>query len=137
MAVDDMDLDELDLFKNLDRKERAVVRTLGTTIRIDAGRVVAEEGMIGRQFAVVLDGLLEVTRSGEHVALLSAGECVGEISLMLGHGATATATVTTAVPSTVWVLDRNEFAQLCELVPGAFQRISDVALHRAFANASH
>ncbi len=131
-----MELGELDLFRNLDRKERAVLRSLGTEVSIDAGRTVTEEGTTGRQFAVVVDGLLEVTRGGELVALLSAGDCVGEIALMLGHGAAATATVTAAVPSKVWVLDRNEFSQLCELVPEAFHRICELALQRTLANAT-
>lgn len=127
---------DLDLFARSDRKARALLRTLGTEVPVDAGRVVVEEGSIGRQFAMVLEGLLEVTRDGEHVAFVSAGECVGEITLLLGHGTTTTATVTAVMPSALWVLDRNEFAQLCEHVPDAFARVSQVALHRTLANAS-
>ena len=65
-----------------------------TPVRVRAGEVLVREGARNRQFVLLQEGTLRVTRGGEQVAELGAGDFVGELSL-LGDG-TATATVTTA-----------------------------------------
>ena len=86
----------------LDRLE-----TLMTPVRVRAGQVLVRQGARNRQFVLVQEGTLRVTRAGSPVAELGAGDFVGELSL-LGDG-TATATVTTVTDAVVWVSTSAEF----------------------------
>ena len=85
----------------------ARLETLMTPVRVQAGQVLVREGARNRQFVLLQEGTLRVTRAGRQVAELSAGDFVGELSL-LGDG-TATATVTTATDAVVWVSTSAEF----------------------------
>ena len=85
----------------------AELETLMTPVRVPAGQVLVREGVRNRQFVLLQEGTLRVTRSGREVAELGAGEFVGELSL-LGDG-TATATVTTVTDAVVWVSTSAEF----------------------------
>ena len=86
----------------------ARLETLMTPVRVPAGRVLVREGARNRQFVLLQDGTLSVTRGGAPVAELGAGDFVGELSL-LGDG-TATATVTTLTDAVVWVSTSAEFS---------------------------
>ena len=96
----------------LDRLE-----TLMTPVRVPAGRVLVREGARNRQFVLLQEGTLEVTRDGRLVAELGAGDFVGEVSL-LGDG-TATATVTTSTDVVVWVSTSAEFGGVLRSTLGA------------------
>ena len=85
----------------------ARLETLMTPVSVRAGEVLVREGARNRQFVLVQEGTLRVSKDGAQVAELGAGEFVGELSL-LGDG-TATATVTTATDAVVWVSTSAEF----------------------------
>ena len=85
----------------------ARLETLMTPVRVRAGQVLVRQGARNRQFVLVQEGTLRVTRDGAQVAELGAGDFVGEVSL-LGDG-TATATVTTVTEAVVWVSTSAEF----------------------------
>ncbi len=85
----------------------ARLETLMTPVRVAAGQVLVREGARNRQFVLVQEGTLRVTKDGQPVAELGAGDFVGELSL-LGDG-TATATVTTTTDAVVWVSTSAEF----------------------------
>ena len=86
----------------------ARLETLMTPVRVPAGRELVRQGTRNRQFVLVQEGTLQVTRDGRQVAELGAGDFVGELSL-LGDG-TATATVTTVTDTVVWVSTSAEFS---------------------------
>ena len=94
----------------------ARLETLMTPVRVPAGQVLVREGARNRQFVLLQEGTLRVTRAGTQVAELGAGEFVGELSL-LGDG-TATATVTTVTDATVWVSTSAEFDGVLHSVLG-------------------
>ena len=80
---------------------------LMTSVRVPAGEVLVREGARNRQFVLVEQGTVQVTRDGQDIAQLGAGEFVGELSL-LGDG-TATATVTTLTDVVARVSSPAEF----------------------------
>jgi CRP-like cAMP-binding protein len=93
---------------------------LMTAVRVPAGEVLVRQGARNRQFVLVEEGTVQVTRDGEEIARLGAGEFVGELSL-LGDG-TATATVTTVTDVVARVSTSAEFdALLHSAVGGAIQ----------------
>jgi CRP-like cAMP-binding protein len=124
------------MFEDCGRRERTVISRLGTTVTIEPGQRLSTEGARGRQFAVVLDGELVVTRGGTRVATLSEGDCVGEIALLDGRNAKATATVEALVASTVWALSPAEFDELVDAVPRVAARLNHLGLTRAAHNAA-
>ena len=121
----------LPLFEGCGRRERTVASRVGTPVTVGAGQRLSTQGTAGRQFAVVLDGKLEVTRDGRHVATLRPGDCVGEIALLTGPGSRASATVEAIATSRVWVLSRSEFDELVYAVPRIANRLNQLASTRA------
>lgn len=97
----------------LDGAPAAVVERLGsymTAFRLPAGHVLVAEGRRNTQFVLIESGSVEVTRDGESVARLGAGDFVGELSL-LGDGI-ANATVTTTTEVDGYVSTSAEFTEL-------------------------
>ena len=56
----------------------ARLETLMTPVRVRAGEVLVREGARNRQFVLLQEGTLRVTRDGRQVAELGAGDFVGE-----------------------------------------------------------
>lgn len=97
----------------LDGASDAVVDRLGsfmTPVSIPAARVLMSEGRRNEQFVLIESGTVSVTRDGELLAQLGAGDFLGELSL-LGNGR-ANATVTTTTPVTAYVSSSREFEAL-------------------------
>ena len=118
------------LFDNLTRRERAIALRFGTMITLPRGRLITRQGDFGRQFAVVASGELSVQRDGVEIAVLRAGDCVGEIALMAGPRARHTATVEVIGTAEVLVLSPPEFDELCAVVPRVATRIGRIGVRR-------
>ncbi len=125
---------QISLFEGCGRRERSVLRRLGTTVTVEAERRLSTQGDAGRQFAIVLDGELEVVRDERVVATLHAGDCVGEIALLTGPRTPATATVEARTTTTVWVLSSKEFDDMVRELPRVADRLSHIGLTRAVSN---
>jgi len=93
-----------------------VIAQLATHLEAPAGEVLTREGEEGREFIVLLDGEVEVTRGGQVIATLGPGSHFGEIAL-IAHGP-RTATVTATTPVTVEAIGRSGFALALAEVPG-------------------
>ena len=87
-----------------------------TPVTLPAGYVLVSEGARNSQFVLIEEGTVEVTRGGERVAELGAGDFVGELSL-LGDGR-ANATVTTTTQVEAYVSSSVEFDALLRSVVG-------------------
>ena len=109
-------------------RERRVLARLATVIDVPAGRVLTREGDPGREFALILAGTAEVTRNGQSVAALGAGDQFGEISLL--DGVARTATVRAATPMVLAVVGAGDFAELLAQVPSLARRVHADAAHR-------
>jgi CRP-like cAMP-binding protein len=113
MGTGDVKLDLLrtvPLFADLGRKELEAVGRLADTVDVPADKVLMREGQSGAEMFVIASGSVIVERDGREVARLGQGKVVGEIAL-LSEGP-RTATVTTAEPSTLFVLGHREFHTL-------------------------
>jgi CRP-like cAMP-binding protein len=103
-------LTRVPLFARLDAKALAQVATMVDEVDVDAGTVLMTEGRSGREFFVIVDGSVQVTRGGQDVRLLGPGDFLGEIALIDNGPRTATATATTACR--LLVLAHREFDSL-------------------------
>ena len=91
--------------------------SLMTAVRVPAGQVLIVEGAVNRQFVLVEQGRLRVSRHGELVAELGPGEFVGELSLLADRRATAT--VTAATDLHAYVSSSAEFGGLLRTALGS------------------
>lgn len=80
-------------------------------VTVPAGVTLTEQGAPARQVVLVLDGTVEVVRDGAVVAVLSAGDVLGEISV-LGAAPAQTATAITTTPCRLAVATADRLGRL-------------------------
>ena len=98
------------LFESLSRKELVELARVSEDLEVPPGKVLCKEGEIGREFFVIVDGEVDVTRNGRRVATRTGGEFFGEIALL--EETRRTATVTAKTPLRFFVLTRSDFRRL-------------------------
>ena len=117
----DEQLAAVPLFEGLSKKQLSQISSLMTPLDIAAGRVLAHQGDIGREFMILLEGEIEVARDGKVIAVRGAGDYVGEIALLDERPRTATLTASTDI--VVEVLNRAEFSSLLAEEPELSRQI--------------
>lgn len=131
-------LAELELFADSNDAELQAAAGLLTPVRVLGGTLLMRERSIGREFFVVADGGVGVSRDRddgtEMLAVLGPGAVLGEMSLL--HGTPRSATATTLVPTTVYAASAREFVSLLDAVPAAAERIIEAATSRSITNAA-
>lgn len=115
-------LAEVPLFAACSKKEIAQISRLMTTVPVGAGHVLTEQGHLGHEFVVILEGEASVTRDGHEVRRLGPGDHFGEIAL-LDDDHLRTATVVAETDMEIEVLDRREFTRLVEEHPSICRRL--------------
>jgi CRP-like cAMP-binding protein len=116
------------LFEQCSRAELALLAKTATAVHVEADKVLAREGEIGREFFVIVSGRVEATRSGVRLAKLFAGDFFGEMSLV--DRQRRTATVTTSEPTELMVLTRQQFLSVIDAMPSVDRKIIAVLAHR-------
>jgi CRP-like cAMP-binding protein len=109
------------LFSACSKKELEAVRRASDELTLPAGRVLCEQGKVGREAFIIVGGTAEVRRNDRKVATLGPGDYVGELAL-LDHGP-RTATVTAQTELDVLVLGAREFAALVDQVPAIAHKL--------------
>lgn len=129
-------LAELDALAGCTRTELKNAARYLTLLHIPAGEIILRQDTPGREFLIVADGQLTVTRRDAatvHVLnVVSSGDVVGEMSLL--HKAPRSATVTTLTPAKVYAGSAQEFFAFLDAVPAAAQRIVSTAAARQRTN---
>ena len=80
-----------------------------------AGKVLVEEGRIGQEFFIIVDGTAKVTRNGQKVATLGPGSHFGELALL--DRRPRSASVISESDLDVLVMSQRQFNGLLESVP--------------------
>ena len=109
------------LFADLSRKELIQLARLTDDAEVPDGKVLCREGDLGREFFVLVEGSVDVTKKGRRVATLGAGDFVGEISLL--ETTPRTATVTAKTPLRFFVLTPKDFRQVVEENPSVERKV--------------
>jgi CRP-like cAMP-binding protein/GNAT superfamily N-acetyltransferase len=91
----------LALFHGLDDEQVRRLANGCRVVRFNPGDLIIEEGGSDAAFYLLLHGRVEVRREGLAIGTVTAGECLGEMSLLTGqpHSATAVATMPTETAS--------------------------------------
>jgi CRP/FNR family cyclic AMP-dependent transcriptional regulator len=114
-------LAEVPLFANCTKKELSRIASLADRVRVEAGRVLTEEGKPGKEFFVVEEGSARVTVRGKKRATLGPGDFFGEMAL-LDQGPRS-ATVASEGPMSLYVIGQREFIRLLDEVPFVARRV--------------
>ena len=102
--------------------------------RVGTGRVLLHEGGADRQFLIIVEGEVGVSRyRGTPLAVLSPGDFVGEMAMLTGEPRSAT--VTALTPLEILVCNGGEFGALMERVPSIKEKLVAAAASRMTANA--
>ena len=104
------------LFSALSKHELAELAKATEDLEVEEGKVLTREGDLGREFFVIVDGDVSVTRDGSEIRRLGPGDFFGEIALIYDN-ARRTATVTATSPLRFFVLTRQSFRSLLEHQP--------------------
>jgi CRP/FNR family transcriptional regulator, cyclic AMP receptor protein len=117
------------LFRNLSRSDLIELAKVTEDMEVEEGKVLAREGEIGREFFVIIDGEVAVTRDGAELRRLSSGDFFGEIAL-IWDSARRTATVTAASPLRFFVLTRQSFRSLMSRYPAIEEKVLEALEER-------
>ncbi len=109
------------LFSACNNKELGKVAKAGDEITMTAGTLIVDQGQMGREAFVVLDGEVSVKRNGRKVTTLGVGDVVGELSL-LDHGP-RTATVVCETDCTLLVIEQRRFLGVLDDVPAISHKL--------------
>ena len=109
-------LAEIPLFSALSKKDLQRIAKASNEVILDAGTVLAEQGDMGREAFVIVEGTATVSRNGRKVGAVGPGDAVGELSL-LDHGP-RTARVVADTELTALVQSARQPAGVTEDVPG-------------------
>ena len=109
------------LFEGLSRKELVQLARLSDDVEVRKGTVLCKEGTPGREFFVLVDGKVDVSRKGRRVTTLGGGDFVGEISLL--EQSPRTATVTAKTPVRFFVLTARDFRHVVDQFPSVERKI--------------
>lgn len=114
-------LAELPLFSAFTSRELSRVAAVARRVDAEQGDVLATEGRPGRLFYVIERGSARVLVGDREVATLGVGESFGELAL-LDQGPRS-ATVVAREPTSLYVIDADDFAKLLEDVPFLTRKI--------------
>jgi CRP-like cAMP-binding protein len=118
-------------FQDLSRKELVQLARMTEDLEVDEGKVLTREGQSGREFFVIVDGEVSVTKNDTEVRKLSDGDFFGEIALL--EDRPRTATVTAATPVRFFVLTRQSFRSLLERQPELEEKVMQALEERVRA----
>ena len=90
-------LAEVPLFSSLSKKEIRQISQLATPLGEPTGAVLVQEGRIGHEFIIVLEGEIEIRKGDQVIATRRPGSYIGEIALIDHRPRTATVVATTPV----------------------------------------
>ncbi len=126
------DLSGVTLFAGMTDAERARVANLGEPVEAEPGALLIDQGDVGLECFLVLDGEAGILAGGEPVATIGPGTIVGEMAL-IGHRP-RNATVRAQSPMRLLSFDLAAFRRLLDEMPVARDRILALLEARAAQN---
>ena len=116
------------LFEGLDTGELESIAARTREVQVAAGTEVVREGEEGTEFFVITDGALEIRMGGRPVDMRRAGEFIGELALLFGAPRNATAVA--LEPTTLLVMDKDDFTALLTEQPAVESKVMAVVADR-------
>jgi CRP-like cAMP-binding protein len=108
-------LERVPLFSGCSKKELASLALSADELDLREGHVLTREGRSAREFFVLVEGTVRVTRDDRKLAELGAGDWFGEIALLTDTPRTATVTATS--PLRILVITDRAFRRVVQDMP--------------------
>lgn len=128
------DLRHIVLFARMSEAELAKFAALGEPVDAEPGAILIDQGDVGVECFLVLEGEAGIFASGHHVATIGPGSVVGEMAL-IGHKP-RNATVTAQTAMRLLAFDISHFKRLLEEMPVAKEYIYGLLEERARENSA-
>ncbi|HLH28344.1 MAG TPA: cyclic nucleotide-binding domain-containing protein [Acidimicrobiales bacterium] len=116
-----LDLKSIWLFSACTGSELRRIRSSLDEVQVPKGKVLVEEGRIGVEFFLIVDGRASVVRNGRKVATLGPGDYFGELALL--DRRPRSASVISETDMDVLVLHQRQFNGLLESVPNISRKL--------------
>src|SRR6185437_4587396 len=117
----DLDLSKIWLFSTVSSRDLKTIRRATEEVTVPPGRVLCEEGTIGREFFIIVDGTASVRRNGRKLATLGAGQYFGELALL--DRRPRSATVISETEMRLLVLGQRQFNGVLDAVPALSRKL--------------
>jgi CRP/FNR family cyclic AMP-dependent transcriptional regulator len=114
-------LKKVPMFSSLSQRHLREIGKHADQVKVEAGRVLAQQENKGWEFIFILDGKARVEKDGKIIRRLSEGDFFGEISLI--DGEPRTATVISDTDMTLLVVNKTSFDHLLDKIPGLQRKI--------------
>ena len=114
-------LKNVPLFAGCSKTELQRIASLADELDLGDGATLIREGERGREFIVIAEGTVDVTRNGKQLRELGAGDFIGEIALVADVPRTATVTATS--PVRLLVVTDRAFRGLLEQMPSIAKKV--------------
>jgi CRP-like cAMP-binding protein len=109
------------LLSSCSQRELQRVAQATDEIQVPAGTTLIEQGQLGREAFVIVEGSAAVRRNGRKVAVVGPGECVGEMSLL--DRQPRSASVVAIEEMTVLVISAQSFTALLDDTPSLNRKL--------------
>jgi len=134
----ELDLGDIWLFSACSAGQLRTIRRQVEEVKVPAGKVLVEEGTLGREFFFIVEGTASVRNGNRKVATLGPGNYFGELSLL--DRKPRSATVTSETDMVLLVLDQRRFNGLLDEMPTLAHKLLSAMAQRireADARAVH
>jgi CRP/FNR family transcriptional regulator, cyclic AMP receptor protein len=121
-------LSKVALFEGFTTDELSRVLQLAEEVEAESGAVLIDQGRVGQECFVILEGESGVYVSGEHVATNGPGSMIGEMALI--EHRPRNATVVAETPMRLLAFDTAAFKTLLEEMPKAHDRVMEILAAR-------
>jgi CRP-like cAMP-binding protein len=121
-------LRDVPVFSACTRRELEVIARHADEATLPKGTVLTEEGRVGHEAFILLDGRALVSIRGKRIATIGAGDITGEMALL--EHEPRSATVVTTTPVRALVLTQQGFDSIVDAVPRLARRIMRSLAHR-------
>lgn len=126
-------LQRVPLFASCSKAELERIASLADELDLADGATLIREGERGREFLVLVNGTVSVTKNGKKVRELGSGDFIGEIALI--SDVPRTATVTATSPVRLLVVTDRAFRGLIEEMPSIATKVLQSLGERLHADA--
>jgi CRP/FNR family transcriptional regulator, cyclic AMP receptor protein len=110
-----LDLGDIWLFSACSASQLRTIRKSIDEVNVPSGKILCEEGTIGREFFFIVEGTASVRVNSRKVTTLRPGQYFGELSLL--DRKPRSATIVSETPMTLLVLEQRRFNGLLDDMP--------------------
>ena len=121
MSRDELDLSKIWLFSTSSSKDLRTIKRACEEVVVPSGRMLCEQGTIGREFFLIVKGQASVKRNNRKVATLGPGQYFGEMALL--DRRPRSASVISDTEMTLLVLGQRQFNGVLDAVPALSRKM--------------